>query len=267
MPEGHTIHRLARDLTKHLGGHQIQASSPQGRFSEGAAQLDGRTLESIDAWGKHLFFEWSGEPRPLHVHLGLFGRFRRKPSPPPEPRGALRLRMIGPEVTFDLSGPTACDLLEPAAADKIYARLGPDPLRDDADVDRFVDRITKSRAAIGTLLMNQQVIAGIGNVYRSEFLFLRGIHPRSPGRTLDADEVRAIWDLSVEQLQRGVKLNRIVTRDPAEVGERAAGRIKKADRLYVYKRRTCRTCDGPIDWFEMANRNVYACPSCQVERS
>jgi endonuclease-8 len=265
MPEGHTIHRLAKDLGTQLAGHRLDTSSPQGRFASGAATLNGATLESVDANGKHLFFHWTGQPHQLHVHLGLFGRFRKRPSPPPPPRGELRLRMVGPDATFDLSGPTACDLLTPDEADAIADRLGPDPLRRDAKPDDFVSRVCSSRAAIGTLLLNQAVIAGIGNVYRAEILFLAGVHPRRTGRSLSEDEAHTIWDLSVSQLRRGVRLNRIVTRDPEEVGQRSAGRIKKADRLYAYKRSTCRRCSGGLDRFELANRTTWACGTCQPE--
>ena len=90
MPEGHTIHRLARDLRKELGTGPIRATSPQGRFAEGAAALDGRSIRRSDAWGKHLFVDFDSEV--LHVHLGLIGKFR--PAPVAEtPRDTIRLRL------------------------------------------------------------------------------------------------------------------------------------------------------------------------------
>ncbi len=82
MPEGHTLHRLARDIQRDLHGHAVDATSPQGRFADGAARLDGRVLDHAQAHGKHMFLEWdSGDV--LHVHLGLIGVFRRQPVPPP----------------------------------------------------------------------------------------------------------------------------------------------------------------------------------------
>ena len=89
MPEGHTIHRAARRQRRELGGQTLRASSPQGRFAEGAAALDGRRLEGVDAVGKHLFYRFD-DGEVLHVHLGLFGRFRHHPAPAPEPRGLIR---------------------------------------------------------------------------------------------------------------------------------------------------------------------------------
>lgn len=91
MPEGHTIHRLARDLAEDLHGRPVAVSSPQGRFDEGAARLDGATMTGAEAWGKHLFCHWdTGDV--LHVHLGLIGKFR--PTPAEEVAGeTVRLRL------------------------------------------------------------------------------------------------------------------------------------------------------------------------------
>ncbi|MFL6025524.1 MAG: DNA-formamidopyrimidine glycosylase family protein, partial [Friedmanniella sp.] len=96
MPEGHTIHRLARRHAKLLGGQTVRATSPQGRFADGAALIDGRQLETTDAWGKHLFHRY-GRDLWLHVHLGLYGKFTDGPLPAPAPRGALRVRLEGAE--------------------------------------------------------------------------------------------------------------------------------------------------------------------------
>ena len=102
MPEGHTIHRLARDLRRTLSGGPVHAWSPQGRFADGAALLDGRPLRRADAWGKYLFCDF-GTGDVLHVHLGLIGKFRPKPAPAPDPVGIIRLRLEGERATLDLS--------------------------------------------------------------------------------------------------------------------------------------------------------------------
>ena len=93
MPEGHTIHRIARDHTPLLVGRTVRVSSPQGRFEADAARVDGATLLSLDAYGKHLFYRWStGEVG--HVHLGLFGKFRvQRSDESPEPIGQVRMRL------------------------------------------------------------------------------------------------------------------------------------------------------------------------------
>src|SRR4051794_9644062 len=95
MPEGHTIHRLARDQTRDLVGHAVRVSSPQGRFAESAAVLDRRTVTAVEAYGKHLFHRWD-DGQVLHVHLGLIGKFLPRPAPAPPPVGAVRLRLEGP---------------------------------------------------------------------------------------------------------------------------------------------------------------------------
>lgn len=86
MPEGHTIHRLAGRHQRLLAGHEVRASSPQGRFAEGAALLDGAVLRRTDAWGKHLFHRYGDGDLVPHVHLGLYGAFRDGTGEPPDPR-------------------------------------------------------------------------------------------------------------------------------------------------------------------------------------
>ena len=95
MPEGHTIHRLARDLNTTLRGEPVTASSPQGRFADGAERIDGHALVSAEAWGKYLFCDF-GTDEVLHVHLGLIGKFRRRPAPMSRPRGSPLRRPLVP---------------------------------------------------------------------------------------------------------------------------------------------------------------------------
>jgi endonuclease-8 len=139
MPEGHTVHQIARDHRRLLRGRQLAVTSPQGRFSAGAARLDGDVLDDVEAFGKHLFYWWR-RGLLLHVHLGLFGRFTlRRGTRAPAPAGALRLRMVADRddgrqrLTLDLRGPTDCSVISPAERETIIGRLGPDPLRHDAD--------------------------------------------------------------------------------------------------------------------------------------
>ena len=264
MPEGHTIHRLARELAKDLRGEPVRAETRQDRFAEGARRLDGRTLTATSANGKHLFLHFAAPPAPgdeiLHIHLGLFGKFRRAAHPAPEPSDALRLRLSGPRSAWDLTGPITCDLRSPDVLDEVAAKLGPDPLRRDADPQRFVARVLGSRKSIGALLMDQTVIAGVGNVYRAEILHLTGVHPEREGRTLGEAEVKAIWDVTVEQLRLGLKRNRIVT---VPLAGRAVARIPTAETVHVYRQERCRTCGAEVERTEIANRNSFACATCQ----
>lgn len=267
MPEGHTIHRLARDLRRDLKGDPVRASSPQGRFDAEAGRIDGAAATRFEAWGKHLFVEFdaaSASDEILHVHLGLIGKFRRKPAPPPDPVGQIRLRLSSDKATWDLSGPTVCELIRPDRFDQITGELGPDPLRRGDGLDEFRRRLGRKRIPIGAALLDQKVVAGIGNVYRAEFCFLEGIHPARPANTLTSDEAERLWNLACDQLKRGVRLNRIVTRDENEVGTKA-GRIAAGERLYAYKRmgQPCRRCTEPIERIEIANRKMWFCPTCQ----
>ena len=263
MPEGHTIHRLAREHTRLFAGRPVRASSPQGRFADGAALLDGRVVERLEPWGKHLLHVVEGGLW-LHVHLGLYGGWATGPLPAPPPRGALRLRLEGEDAWADLRGPTACELWTPADVDALTARLGPDPLRRDADPERAWRRLSRSRVVLGALLMDQSVLAGIGNVYRAEVLFRQGLSPYRPGREVSRAAFDALWLDLVTLLRAGVRAGRIVTTRP-EDRERPSGRARREDAHYVYRRTglPCRVCGTPVQHAVMVARNLFWCPHCQ----
>lgn len=261
MPEGHTIHRLARDHATWFAGERVRVASPQGRFLAAAELLDGTVLERTDAHGKHLFHRYEGE-RYVHVHLGLFGRFFVHENPPPEPRDTTRYRLISGARTTDLVGATACELLTPDEVAAIRARLGPDPIRRDADPELAWAALQRRSVGIGRALMDQKVLAGVGNVYRAEVLFVHGVHPELPARALPRDRFDAMWATLVTWMRRGVRERRIITVDPAEVG-RPRSRMRRADATYVYKREVCRRCDTPVRRYDLAGRWVYVCESCQ----
>lgn len=257
MPEGHTIHRLARTLLRDLRGDALRASSPQGRAVELAAAIDDTRLEQTDAHGKHLLARFSSGDT-VHVHLGLYGRVGRRRSPALEPRGLIRLRLEGERWTEDLSGPTACERLDPAQEAALLARLGPDPLRADADPERFAANLARRRIGIGAALLDQSVIAGVGNVYRAEALHALGMDPRRPARDLRAEEVDLLWATVARMLSDGVREGRIRT------VERVPGRrLRRGEAVHVYRQSACRACGGPVERFEQAARTMYACAACQ----
>ena len=214
MPEGHTLHRAARDQRPHLVGHALALSSPQGRFVEGAERLDGRVCEGVEAFGKHLLYALAGELS-LHLHLGLYGRFRTYEGAAPEPRGQVRVRLEAPGYTVDCSGPAACEVLEPPERARLLARIGPDVLRPDADPELAWARIHKTRTGIGALLMDQSVMSGVGNIYRTELLWCQRIHPLVPGREITRAQFDALWADAVHLLKIGVETGAIVTREGA----------------------------------------------------
>lgn len=261
MPEGHTIHRIARDHQKWFAGETLLVLSPQGRFSDESKRLDGRDLQAVSAHGKHLFYHWHRNLM-THVHLGLYGKFRVHRSPPPEPRGAVRVRMIGKERAFDLVGPICCELIDKNQFKQLKSRLGEDPLRDDASADAVWQKMQRSRSAIGSLLLDQAVIAGVGNVYRAEILFLMGIHPQLPANQLERDSFERLWALTGELLRIGVQYNRIITAGFNANGQ-VPKKLKAAERLNVYKRIRCPQCGAPIETWLLANRKMYACGNCQ----
>ncbi|WP_166139995.1 Fpg/Nei family DNA glycosylase [Nocardioides ochotonae] len=275
MPEGHTLHRLAGQLRRVFAGSAVRVGSPQGRFAESAALLDGSVLEGAEAWGKHLFVEFAGE-RFVHVHLGLYGRFDVHDGLDPEveevpdPVGQVRLRLVRADATAyaDLRGATACELLTAAQREAIIERSGPDPLRADADPDRAWERIRRSRSPIGGLLMDQSVLAGVGNVYRAEVLFRHRIDPLRPGNTLRQGQFRAIWDDLVELMAEGVRTGRIDTVRPEHTPE-AMGRAPRRDdhggEVYVYRRQgqPCLVCGASVRTEVLQGRNLFWCPRCQ----
>lgn len=297
MPEGHSIHRLARQFASTFVGERLQVSSPQGRFQAGAERLDGAVLTGAHAHGKQLFLEFDND-LVLRVHLGLYGawsfggdsffrgassigaprRIGEQEAPddgddssytgPPPPVGAVRVRLVSQHGWADLRGPTACELITPAERDAVTSRLGPDPLNPESEPAEFAARIGRTRTAVGLLLMNQEVIAGVGNVYRAEVLFRRRIHPWLPGASLGELEVGALWDDLVLLMNRGVAAGRIVTTEPnhRSKGNTDGKDVPLEDAHYVYKRtgQECRICSTQVAMAEMGSRKLYWCPYCQA---
>lgn len=272
MPEGHTLHRLARDLAAAFGGRRVAVSSPQGRFAEAAELLDGTVLEGAEAWGKHVFVAFEGE-RFVHVHLGLIGTFdvRSRVDDVPFPVGQVRLRLATdpPDAAYaDLRGAITCALVTAAQRDATVARSGPDPLRTDADPGRAWNRVRRSRKPIGALLMDQSVLAGVGNVYRAEVLFRHRLHPLRPGVTLRVGQWQAIWDDLVVLMAEGVLTGRIDTVLPEHTPE-AMGREPRKDdhggEVYVYRRtgQPCLVCGRRVSTGVLEGRNLFWCSRCQ----
>ncbi len=247
-------------------------SSPQGRFREGADRLNGQLLETIEAKGKHLFYRFdSGDE--LHIHLGLFGKFRvqKLPSPDEEPLSVspnCRVLMDTDTDRLHLAGPNQCEVLEPWEAEEVRDRLGPDPIQNRRDGgDQFYDLLQRRSIPIGKSVMVQEVISGIGNIYRSELLFQIGLNPWIRSKEVPSETVQQLWKQSVVELKAGEKIGRIVTTEPAEFGAEKRNDLKRDQRLYVYKRagESCRRCGETIVAADIDGRNVWWCPSCQPE--
>ncbi|WP_457962647.1 Fpg/Nei family DNA glycosylase [Arthrobacter sp. D1-29] len=295
MPEGHSVRRLARQFADVFCGERLAVSSPQGRFAAGAALLDGHTLTDSRAHGKHLFLHFD-HARVLHVHLGLYGAwdfggdasFRgassigapRKVgereifddggpaeySGPPDPRGAVRVRLVSAHGWADLRGATTCAAITEDEAATVLARLGPDPLRNlPADRERFVAGLQSRKAPIAGLLMDQKVIAGVGNVYRAEVLFRQRLNPWRAGNELSVPAAGQLWDDTAAVMSDGVRDGRIITTPAAYWGD--GDGLPAGDAAhYVYKRQglPCRVCGEPVALAELTGRKLYWCPGCQV---
>lgn len=265
MPEGHVLHRLADELTAGFGGRQVAVSSPQGRFAAEALLLDGSVLERAHAHGKHLFVEFADD-RVVHVHLGLIGTMAVGPLRPVV--GQVRMRLATDTTVADLRGPQGCRLTDPAHRAAMVARLGPDPLDPDADPSVMLDRVGRIDKPVATVLLDQGVLAGVGNVYRAEVLFRLGLDPLTPASALSRDSWLAVWQDLVALMAEGKRLGRIDTvrpeHEPAAMG-RAARQDDHGGEVYVYRRtdQPCLVCGTPVRRRELAGRNLFWCPACQ----
>jgi endonuclease-8 len=204
----------------------------------------------------------------LRIHLGIYGKWNYHQvadldSKFPEPVGQVRARFTSELSGADLRGPTVCEVITLDEVAQVENRLGPDPLNPNPknrEAERFIERVSKSRTSIGLQLMNQDVIAGIGNVYRAELLFRAGLSPHTPGNSVSREQLQNIWDDSVKLLKVGVLTGVMITRD-----ELFKKRPKKADRYFTYKREglPCRVCGTNITIELMASRKLYWCTGCQ----
>ncbi len=327
MPEGHSVHRIARQFALHFVGHEVAAMSPQGRFADGAERIDGHTLIDAKAVGKQMFLEFDNQLW-LRVHLGLYGawdfagditadattasadgrmgqtnmrgtslqaasiqesegslssigaprRTRLRMSEqevegtladfPPEPIGAVRVRLLTSAAVADLRGPTACEVLTPEQVDAAIAKLGPDPLVDDsaAAEERFVSVVRKKPTPIALLLMDQSVVSGIGNVYRAELLFRARLNPHTPGKLLAEETARELWRDWSHLLAIGVQTGQMLTMDDLSAADYRKALASRDDRHWVYHRTglPCRVCGTNIVMEEIGGRKLYWCPMDQA---
>lgn len=259
MPEGHTVHRLARDLGVDLQGRPLRASSPQGRFTAQASRLDGTVLHRAEAYGKHLFLAVSSGDH-VHVHLGLQGKWLRSADPAAPALRQVRLRLATAAVAWDLIAPARCELLDDMGMTAVVDKLGPDPLRRDADPDTAIAALQNAPGAIGAALLDQSVVAGVGNVFRSEALHAVGIAPARPCRALSAADARSLWWELRRMMARAVEDGRIITVDSPD---RLS--LPEADARKVYKQTNCRDCGAPVVTSTVGGRTAYHCPREQPD--
>jgi endonuclease-8 len=295
MPEGHSVHRIARQFNRNVVGKRCRVSSPQGRFGD-ARLIDGHTITRSYAVGKHLFLEFDTNDT-LHVHLGIYGswdfagnlhpddslasigaprRMRLRIGEgesdtgetdvfPPEPIGQVRARILTDDVVADLRGPTVCEVIGPIRVAEIIDDLGPDPIVEPQGDKRFVARIKRTGTPVGRALMNQKIIAGIGNVYRAEMLFRARLNPYTSAKTLTDDVLLELWKDWVYLLDIGVATGQMLTMDGLSPAKARAALANRRDRHWVYRRagKPCRECGTHIVMDIMEARKLYFCPRCQ----
>ncbi|NNF63149.1 MAG: Fpg/Nei family DNA glycosylase [Acidimicrobiia bacterium] len=265
MPEGDTIHRHARNHRDLFVGRNVAASSPQGRFSAGASHINGKRLEAVEAVGKHLFYTFEKRLM-LHVHLGLVGSFRtHRTIERPAPSRGTRLVLSAGDAAAYLTGPMKCELLDRIEVHRLKEWLGPDPLDPEADVGEFASNLATRTGPIGAVLLDQDVIAGIGNVWRAELLFLCHIDPDTPANELTSGQVDCLWTHAVTGLQHGVEVGQIETVTPQAIGLPKGTQLRPSDKRYVYKRggHGCLLCGAEIAVSRHGGRALFYCPQCQ----
>jgi endonuclease VIII len=276
LPEGDTIFRAARTLNRALAGQTIT------RFETGLAELSqidrdepiaGRAVERVHAAGKHLLITLSGNLT-LRTHMRMNGSWHvyRPGEAWQLPRRAMRIVIETADwvaVAFNVYDAEFVPTAKLARHQQV-ATLGPD-LLGDFDIDRALALVRLTGATpIRDVLLNQRVLAGLGNVYKSEILFLCSIHPDTPSDAVSVDEWRSLMALAQKLLNANVadaSGAQIVTYSGLR---RTTGRMNQSDRLWVYGRRgqPCRKCGTPIASRKDGDdaRVTYWCPSCQAPR-
>lgn len=275
MPEGDTIYRAARTLHRALAGHVVV------RFDTAFARLavvhentpvTGRMVDRVDARGKHLLMHFSGG-LVLRTHMRMSGSWHVYRPGEAWQRARASARIIVETETFVAVGfnvPVAVFVDQrDAPRDTPLTRLGPDLLGEAFDIDEAVRRLRGSRQpTVAEALLDQQAVAGIGNVYKSEVLFLQGLWPMQPPREVPP----TAWRLLMEEARRLLREN---VHDAASSGittyrgmRRTTGRSDPKDRLWVYGRQgaPCRRCGTSISMRRQGehNRSTYYCPACQA---
>ncbi|MFC0039006.1 DNA-formamidopyrimidine glycosylase family protein [Actinomadura rayongensis] len=259
MPEGDTVRLTAALLDAALTGHALtRAELRVPRHA--TADLRGRTVVSVASRGKHLLIRVSGGLT-IHVHLLMEGRFHVGAAGA-APRGHRVRLVLGTRDALAVGTSLGkLDLLPTAEESRVVGHLGPDLLDPSWGPELADEAVRNLRAAperaIGEALLDQRVLAGIGNVYKSEILFLRGVSPWTAVR--DVPDLPAVVDLS----------HRLLDANKARHGHITTGDRRPGREHWVYGRggRPCRRCGTPVRRADQASdvgeRVTFWCPACQ----
>jgi endonuclease-8 len=272
MPEGDHIFRAARTLDRALAGHEVvrfESVLPALTRVHEDTPVTGRTIERVTAAGKHVLMRFSGD-LVLRTHMRMNGSWHIYRPGERWQRPRRDMRVVVATTGFEAVGfnvPIA-EFLTSAdeARHEDLRRLGPDLLGEAFDADEAVRRFRERDALeIADALLNQRIAAGAGNIYKSEVLFLCGVHPFAPVREIGDETLRDILATARKHLTANVT-------DPAggittyRGYRRGAGR-DASERRYVYgrARKPCRTCGTLIRVRAQGPhaRLTYWCPTCQ----
>ncbi|MBL8949598.1 MAG: Fpg/Nei family DNA glycosylase [Myxococcaceae bacterium] len=274
MPEGDTLYRAAKTLQLALGGKRVVELISEYAHVAVAVEnhpVAGETVEEVSAVGKHLLMRFS-HGYTLRTHMRMNGSWHlyRPGERWKRPKSAMRLVLRTADfeaVAFDVPVAELVDDKQLARGE--LGRLGPDLLNDDPfDVDEAVARLrAKGPQPIGELLLNQRVAAGMGNVYKSEVLFMCGVRPDRRGPDVSDAELRELWATAQQLMRANVQVGSdegITT----YFGLRRTTRAQDpSQRLWVYGREgePCRKCGALVKFFKqgLGARSTYFCERCQ----
>ncbi|HZE34769.1 MAG TPA: DNA-formamidopyrimidine glycosylase family protein [Actinoallomurus sp.] len=255
MPEGDVVWAAARRLHDALAGRALTRSDFRvPRIA--TTDLTGRAVIAVVSRGKHLLTRVDGDLT-VHTHLRMDGSWRIRPAAAPVPRDH-RVRLVLANAEWQAVGYSLgiVELVRTSQEDRVVGHLGPDLLGPDWDTAEAVRRLLEApERAIGEALLDQTRLAGIGNLYKAETLFLRGVDPWCPvGDVTDLDGL-------VELARRLVDANKEL------VDQSTTGTRRRGETTWVYGRRTCRRCGGPVRRAEQGGpaqeRTTFWCPACQ----
>lgn len=272
MPEGDTIFRAARTLQRALAGLTVAAFDTQLAqlaIVDRRAPIAGRTIDAVTARGKHLLVAFSGD-LVLRTHMRMHGSWHiyepgeRWRAPRRDARIVLTTaRWVAIAFSVNDAEFLTPDALEHHAR---IAALGPDLLSDDVDLGEARRRIRAAPARhIAEAILRQQSVAGLGNVFKSELLFLCRVPPFAPVATVTDAQLDCLLERGRALIRLNVDEHAIVA--ATRVGRITTGRLDPREKLWVYGRagRPCRRCGAVIRTAsETEGRRTYWCPSCQA---
>jgi endonuclease VIII len=274
VPEGDTIFRAARTLHRALAGHHVvrfESVFPALTRIHEDAPITGRRIERVSAAGKHLLMTFSGD-LVLRTHMRMNGSWHIYRPGETWHRPRRDMRIVIATSAFEAVGfniPVA-EFLEPRALarQEDLRRMGPDLLGDTFDAAEAIRRFReRPELSIADALLNQRIVAGAGNVYKSEVLFLCGVNPLVRVADITDAQLAAILSTARKHLQANVidPTAAIVT---YRGYRRTTRRADPSERLYVYGRagKPCRRC-GTLVVLRAQGANArltYWCPQCQT---